>query len=229
MSAKNDSRTSEIVRELENDILLGRRGPGERLDERSLAEQFGVSRTPAREALQRLASSGLVTLRERQGARVAQLSVPDLLDAFYVVAELEGMAAGQAARRITKEQKTRLEESHLACKAMAETDDADGFYAENLRFHDIIIESCQNRVLQDQLHPVRLLTSPYRYQATFQPRRMMDSVDEHQAILDAIFASNDELAREKMRLHVNLLGNDLSDLLHYLHVSGKKKIIANSS
>lgn len=226
MNAKNASRTTEIVKALENDILLGKRAPGERLDERSLAEQFGVSRTPAREAIQRLASSGLATLRGRQGARVAQLSMTDLLDAFYVVAELEAMAANQSARRITKEQRNRLEACHKACEVSARADDADGFYEDNLRFHDVIIESCHNRMLQEQLRPVRLLTSPYRRHITFQPGKMMASVAEHQGIVDAILASDSALATQRMRLHVNLLGSDLSDLLHYLQVSGKDKIIA---
>jgi DNA-binding GntR family transcriptional regulator len=225
MSAENNSRTTEIVRALENDILLGKRAPGERLDERSLAAHFGVSRTPAREALQRLASNGLATLRGRKGARVVQLSIPDLLDAFYVVAELEAMAAGQSARRITKQQRMRLEERHRACQTSAEASDPDGFYEDNLRFHDVIIESCQNRILQEQLRPVRLLTSPYRRHITFQPGKMLASVDEHQVIMDAILAGDSEQACQCMRQHVNLLGNDVSDLLHALSASDKDNML----
>lgn len=210
------SHARDVARRLEEEILKGTRVPGERLDERSLAEHFGVSRTPVREALQWLAANGLVTLRGRQGASVAELSVPDLLDAFYVIAELEGMAARQAARRIRPEHRARLEECHRACAAMVDTKDHEGFYEQNLRFHDVIMESCQNRVLQDQIRSVRALTGPYRLYVTFQPGRMEASIPEHEAIMQAIFAGRGEDACNLMRRHVNLLGEGLSDLLHML-------------
>jgi DNA-binding GntR family transcriptional regulator len=216
MKPRTNSHARDVARRLEEEILKGARLPGERLDERSLAEHFGVSRTPVREALQWLAANGLVTLRGRQGASVAELSVPDLLDAFYVIAELEGMAARQAARRMRPESRQRLEQSHRACAARAEAKDHEGFYEENLRFHDIIIESCQNRVLQDQIRSVRALTGPYRRYVTFQPGRMEASIPEHEAIMQAIFTGRGEDACRLMRLHVNLLGEGLSDLLRML-------------
>src|SRR4029077_6110258 len=91
------------------------RKPGDRLDERQLADHFGVSRTPVREALQRLAASGLVVSRGRQGLQVAQLSLADLLDAFSVAAEMEALASAQASRRIRPDQRERLEAAHQAC------------------------------------------------------------------------------------------------------------------
>lgn len=225
MQQEAGSQASEIVRRLEDEILHGHRAPGDRLDERSLAEHFGVSRTPVREALQWLAANGLVTLRGRQGARVVQLSVPDLLDAFYVIAELEGMAARQAARRIRPEQRQRLTASHDACEARAAAGDPKGFYEENTRFHDIILEACHNRVLQDRIRTVRALTAPYRRYVTFQPGRMTSSVPEHAAIMQAIFAGNGDEACRLMREHVNLLGEGLSDLLHMLE-SGDRPLLA---
>ena len=215
-SVATASHARDVAHRLEQEILRGLRLPGDRLDERSLAEHFGVSRTPVREALQWLSANGLVTLRGRQGASVAELSVPDLLDAFYVIAELEGMAARQAARRIRPEHRNRLEESHRACMAKVEAKDHEGFYEENLRFHDVIMDSCQNRVLQDQIRSVRALTGPYRLYVTFQPGRMESSIPEHQAIMDAIFSGRGEDACNLMCHHVNLLGEGLSDLLHML-------------
>lgn len=227
MKAEIGSHANEIIRRLEEEILLGRRSPGDRLDERSLAEQFGVSRTPVREALQRLAASGLVMLRGRQGACVARLSVPDLLDAFYVVAELEALAARQAARRIRPAERHKLEDSHKACEAMANSGNPDGFYEENLRFHDAVIEGCHNRVLQEQLRSVRLLTSPYRRCVTFQPGRMTASIPEHEAVMGAIFRGDGEQAYQLMRHHVNLLGDGLSDLLHYIENSDELGLAAS--
>ena len=168
-----------------------------------------------------MAASSLVTLRGRQGARVVQLSVPDMLDAFYVVAELEAMASHQAARRIRPGQRDRLAECEAACAAKAENGDPDAFYVENLRFHDVIVESCSNRVLQEQLRGVRLLTSPYRRYITFQPGRMTSSVAEHRAIMEAILRGDGEQAAELMRQHVNLLGSGVNDFLHFLEAAGE--------
>src|ERR1700676_1668697 len=92
------SLSAGVVHRLEVEILKGQRKPGDRLVERQLAEQCGVSRTPVREALQRLAASGLVVSRGRQGLQVAQLSIADLLDAFSVAAEMEALAWCNAAR-----------------------------------------------------------------------------------------------------------------------------------
>lgn len=213
---KGLSQAQDIAERLEDEILRGQRAPGERLDERSLAEYFSVSRTPVREALQRLAASGLVHLRGRQGARVAKLSLSDLLDAFLVIAELEAMAARQASRRITPAQRRRLEACHKACAAEAGAGNHEGFYERNLEFHDTIMEACANRVLQEQYRAVNALTSPYRRRVTYQPGRMAESVPEHAAITAAILAGNGDEACALMRAHVNVLGSGLDDLLHIL-------------
>lgn len=210
------SQAGEIARRLEDQIVRGERSPGTRLDERSLAEQFGVSRTPVREALQWLAAHGLVSQHGRQGARVAQLSVPDLLDAFFVIAEMESMAARQASRRIRPNQRDQLLECHARCTTLVEADDAEGFYSENLRFHALVLEASHNRILKDQMGTVRALTAPYRHYVTHQPGRMKASITEHGKIVDAILASDGDAAAQMMRDHVNLLGDGLSDLLHLM-------------
>lgn len=214
------SRTSEVVRRLEEEILGGVRNPGDRLDERHLAETFGVSRTPVREALQRLAASGLVIARGRQGLQVAQLSVADLLDAFSVVAEMEALAAAQAARRILPRQRQAMEAAHRRCEAEAARNDAQGFYAANLAFHETIAAASQNRVLQDELRRITLITSPYRRAITDQPGRMRASIPEHEAIMVAILNGEAATAAACMREHVKLLGEGLSDLLHHLRLNG---------
>jgi DNA-binding GntR family transcriptional regulator len=86
--AEEMSLSGDITKKLEEEILRGRVRPGHRLDERELSERYGVSRTPVREALQRLSASGLAVARGRQGLQVAHLSVADLIDALSVVAQL---------------------------------------------------------------------------------------------------------------------------------------------
>lgn len=226
-STASESLAHRIARQLEDDILHGRRTLGERLDERDLAEHFEASRTPVREALQRLASSGLVTLNGRSGARVARLTLSQLLDAFYVVAELEAISAEQAARRITAEQVEKLGEYQARCEEACEAGDVPAFYDNNYLFHDGILEASGNWMLREQMRSARLLT-PYRRQITFQPGRMLSSIREHEDILDAIRNGDHERAASLMRKHVNTLAIGVSDFLHYLERSGTQEILAPS-
>lgn len=221
-----ESLSVNIVHRLEVEILKGQRRPGDRLDERQLAEHFGVSRTPVREALQRLAASGLVVARGRQGLQVAQLSIADLLDAFSVAAELEALASAQAARRIQPDQRHRLDVAHQACSAAAEAGDVDGFYEANLEFHETILFASHNRILQDELRRLTVKISPYRRTITYQPGRMDSSIPEHGDVMDAIFRGDAGLAAQLMRSHVTLLGEGLSDLLHFLRVAGNQNMLA---
>lgn len=219
MSSDGGSHVSEIVLSLEEDLLKGRLMPGERLDERKLAARFGVSRTPIREALQRLAASGLITLQSRQTATVVQLDVPDLLDSFIIIAEMEAIAAGLAARRILPEQRKVLEEAHEQCAAAALSQDAEAFNEANSIFHNVIIESSHNRILKAQIRTVQLLTAPYRRRITLQPGRMIASIDEHKNIVDSILSSNSEAATQQMRRHINQLAEGAADFLHHLRLS----------
>lgn len=88
------SRAQDLLHKLEEEIFLGKLQPGTRLDEKLLAKRFNVSRTPVREALWHLASSGLVEIRRHQGAIVRQLTLVELVEMFQVMAELEGLARG---------------------------------------------------------------------------------------------------------------------------------------
>ena len=210
------SPASEIVGSIEEDLLIGRLAPGDRLDERSLATRFGVSRTPVREALQRLAASRVVLLQSRQGATIAQLTITELLDAFIVIAELEALAAALAARRLQREDREELRAAHAACASAAKAEDQAAFIEANDRFHARIIHASQNRTLQAEIRQVQLLTAPYRRRSTFQPGRMDTSVDEHHAVLEAVLSSDAEHASTRMRQHVNLLAQDAADFIHHL-------------
>src|SRR5271155_324829 len=196
-----ESLSSSVVPRLELEILKGQRKPGDRLAERQLADHFGVSRTPVREALQRLAASGLVGSRGRQGLQVAQLSIADLLDAFSVAAEMEALASAQASRHIRPDQQSRLETAHQACSAAANVRDVDGFYEANLEFHETIAAASHNRVLRDELRRLTVKISPYRRTITFQPGRMESSIPEHDQVMQAIFRGDASRAGQLMRSH----------------------------
>jgi DNA-binding GntR family transcriptional regulator len=223
------SLSGDIAKRLEEDILRGRVRPGHRLDERELSERYGVSRTPVREALQRLSASGLAVARGRQGLQVAQLSVADLLDALSVVAQLEALAAAQASRRILPDQRTMLEEAHQACELALERGDGDAFYDANLAFHDVIVAASHNRVLQEEIRRLSLRTAPYRRAITFQPGRMTGSIPEHAVIMEAILANDGKRAADLMHSHISLLTDSIADFLQFVRASGDRVLFAESA
>lgn len=228
-SGEDPSLSGDIARRLEEDILRGRVRPGHRLDERELSARYGVSRTPVREALQRLAAGGLAAARGRQGLQVAQFSVADLLDALSVVAELEALAASQAARRITPDGRAALETAHAACGQAVAAGEFDAFYDANIDFHDAIAAASHNRVLQDELRRLSLKTAPYRRAITFQPGRMPASQPEHGAVLAAILRSDGEAAGALMRRHVSLLSEGIADFLHFVRSSDQPGLFADQA
>jgi len=225
----DSSLASDIARRLEEEILRGRVRPGARLDERELSERYNVSRTPVREALQRLSASGLAVARGRQGLQVAQMSVADLLDALSVVAELEALASVQAARRITPAQRAILLQAHEACGRAAESGNADVFYDANIEFHDAIAAASHNRVLQDELRRLSLKTAPYRRTITFQPGRMGSSQLEHEGVLNAISSSDPIDAGSRMRRHVSMLSEGIADFLHFVQNSEHSGLFLENS
>lgn len=219
------SLSSKIAQQLESEVLSGHRALGERLDERELAEQFNASRTPVREALQRLAATGLVQINGRHGTHIARLTLTQLLDGFRVISELEAIAAEQAAGRITAKQLATLWEYQSSCETAHADHDVDAFCQANDLLHSAILDASGNSMLQEQMRVGRVL-SPYRRHITHQPGRIATSIEEHNAFLTAIGAGDGTIAAQHMRSHVNALANGLSDFLYFLDQTGRSQILA---
>jgi DNA-binding GntR family transcriptional regulator len=202
-----------IRQELEGDIVFGRLRPGERIDEVSLGQRYSVSRTPVREALNYLASSGLVTIKPHQGATVAELSLPKLVELFDVMAALEGFCVKLAARRVTPFELKRIKESHEICAQFALNGDAMGFFEKNNEFHGLLYEASGNETLIEMTKGLRRRVAPYRRYATFQGNRMQESVGEHAAIVAAIEARDGALAEQVMTKHLSMLVLGFADLV----------------
>jgi DNA-binding GntR family transcriptional regulator len=210
------TRSQDLAQLLESEILGGAMLPGARLDEQTLATKFGVSRTPVREALRQLASSGLVEIRAHQGAVVKQLTLTELLEMFQVMAELEGLSARLAARRIGKEELEALRASHEACQRHSQAGDKDGFFDENNHLHDIILTASRNRFLIQKVQELRRRVNPYRRYVTNQPGVMEKSVDEHASFIAAIESGDGTAAHDLMRSHLNMLGGEAGDFIAIL-------------
>ncbi|MFI1050565.1 GntR family transcriptional regulator [Streptomyces griseoruber] len=205
---------SQRVRDaLENAVIDGRYRPGERLDPIQLEQEFGCSRTPIREALQALERSGLVQIRPKRGTYVTELSISELAERFEVMAELEGMAARLAARRIERESLDELEQALRECEKHATAGDADSYYYANAWFHGIVYDSCGNEYLRHQAHALKRALQPYRRLQLRVPDRMRRSLAEHREIADAIAGGDAETAENAARDHVLVQVKEFSQLV----------------
>lgn len=208
--------TPRLREALEDDIVSGRLRPGQRLDEVGLAERFDVSRTPIREALIQLASSGLVEIKPRRGAFVTLLGPRALIESFELMAEIEAACARLAARRMSPEDGAALEVAHAACAAAVKAGDQAAYYPANAAFHQAIYAATANRVLAEEARRLQLRLQPYRRLQLRVPRRMDASFAEHEAILRALLAGHEEAAAEHLRAHVLVQGERFISLISAL-------------
>lgn len=207
-------RRGDDVREiLENEIVTGEITPGARLDEVKLAERFGVSRTPIREVLNQLSTSGLVELRPRRGAFVAHLSLEKLVEMFETMAEMEAVCGRLAARRMTDEERDHLRRVHESCGRAARSGDPDAYYAENAEFHEVIYEGCHNRFLTDEVRRLRRRLQAYRRLQLRVRDRIKTSYAEHTEIVDGILSGDDRRTEEALRKHIMVQGERFTELI----------------
>ncbi|MBU2866031.1 GntR family transcriptional regulator [Pacificibacter marinus] len=207
-----------VEAQIEQDIVEGRFLPGDRLDEEELATRLSTSRTPIREALRKLAASGLVTIRPRSGATVSRPSLALVIDLFEVVSELEAFAARLAAQRATDTQLTAIQIAHEDCERLSQSSDAGAYFNANLVFHGAIWSASNNVMLAEQIGTVNKRLSPYRRQITFHPTRKQDSQSEHSQIANALANRKPDVAEKAMRDHVMILSDDALQLARTLRL-----------
>lgn len=208
--AKQSERLGEVIEER---IVTGIYPPGTRLDEQELANAFGVSRTPVREALIQLSSVGLIEIRPRRGATVPEVGADRVCEMFEVMAELESMCGRLAARRITPAELAALNQAHLACRSARDNNTPDIYYQLNEVFHQRIYDGSHNSFLQEQTAALHRRLRPYRRLQLRVRNRMTNSFDEHQAIVDAISKGDSDLAGALLRTHVMVQGERFTDLV----------------
>ena len=214
-------RIADSLREtLEQEILTGEYADGVRLDEVRLAERFAGSRTPLREAFQRLAASGLVELVPRRGAFVRHPAFDDVVEMFEVMAELEAMCGRLAARRVAEPLLDEIDETVTACEIAAEAGDADGYYRENERFHHLIYDASGNRFLAAEAARLHRRLQPFRRMQLRLRGRLRQSLDEHRRIAAALRAGDEDLAGTVLRGHVAVQGERFHDLMVTFRQSG---------
>ena len=214
------SLADTIIEELEQLIVIGEFADGARLDEIKLAERFGVSRTPVREAFQKLESSGLVTHRPRRGVFVRHPSTVELLEMFEVMAELEAICAKLTAVRLTDEGLNTLKEANAICQEAVAKGDVEGYYRANETFHHVIYKQSGNSFLEGEALRLHKRLKPYRKMQLHLRGRMQQSMREHEEIVKALAAGDAEKASTVMQAHVGVQGEKFHHLLVGLQQTG---------
>jgi DNA-binding GntR family transcriptional regulator len=212
-AAGQGSMKDAIVSQLRQEIASGTIAFGEKLSEARLAQRFGVSRMPVREALKELEAAGFVTIEHRRGTFVRRLSRREILDLYEVREAVECMAARLCAGRATNEVVALLDEVMFAMGEAAGSGDADGYIATDERLHEVIMQGAGNapladyyRLLVQQLHRGLLSSIVTRREG-----RMERSLAEHEAIAAAIRGRDAQAAETAMRMHVQQGRLELAD------------------
>ena len=192
----------QVAERLRTRIFAHELPPGGWIDEQALALEYGISRTPLREALKVLASEGLVVLKPRRGCYVTQLSEQDIDEVFPVMALLEGQVAAEAARRITSADFTRLAAIHDDLEKHAAANNADRFFEVNQRFHAALQEIAGNRYLAHLIDDARKVIKLTRRDSLRLEGRLKQSLAEHRDILEAVRQKDAALAGRCMHEHL---------------------------
>ncbi|MCF6320601.1 MAG: GntR family transcriptional regulator [Rhizobiaceae bacterium] len=206
-------RADKIAEELEQLILTGNYSDGERLDEVRLAQQFGVSRTPVREALQKLTLSGLVEQLPRRGVFVCQPGPVELLEMFEYMAEIEAVCGRLAAKRISDAALVSLQEANTKCQQAVEANEADEYYRENEQFHHIIYKQSGNGFLEQEALRLHRRLKPFRRIQLHLRGRMKQSLAEHKEIVQALSDNKPDQAANALRGHVAVQGEKFHHLM----------------
>ncbi len=197
----NDGALYERVAErLRERILAHSLAPGSWIDEQSLATEFGISRTPLREALKVLASEGLVTMKLRRGAYVTEVSERDLAEVFHLLALLESDAGAAVARDASDAQIDELAALHQRLEDTVT--DRDAFFAANEQFHLRLLDIAGNRWRNQMVADLRRVMKLYRHHSLFREGRLDASLAEHREIVAALRARDAERVRRLMQEHL---------------------------
>lgn len=203
---------NRVFQSLEQDILNGKYPSGTNLTEKDLCEEFGVSRTPLREALCQLELEGLVECIPNKGAVVLGISEQDVNDIYTIKLTLDGLAARLAAERITPEELTDLEETVNLTEFYVNKDDINKVLELDSRFHDIICRAGKNRPLRSMMSNFHNFLKMARHKSLNNPGRPTLMLEEHRKLLAAIASGDAELASHLAVDHTNRVFHNLQRL-----------------
>ncbi len=189
----------EVAELLRQRIFNRELEPGSWIDEVRLAQEYGISRTPLREALKVLAAEGLVTMKVRRGAYVTEVSDRDLAEVYHLLALLESDAAAAVAERAAPTEVDALQKLHRELEAAVKQHEK--FFAINERFHMRLLEAAGNRWRIQMVADLRKVMKLNRHNSLLKSGRIEESLAEHRAIVEAIARRDPAAARVRMQEH----------------------------
>ena len=189
----------EVAELLRQRIFARELAPGSWIDEMRLADEYGISRTPLREALKVLATEGLVTMKMRRGAYVTEVNDKDQRDVYHLLSLLESDAAGVVAAQASDLELTELESIHQELSAAV--GNTDKFFAINERFHMRLLEIANNRWRDQMVADLRKVMKLNRHNSLLKSGRIEESLREHQALLEALLARDVSASVARMQAH----------------------------
>lgn len=191
-----------VFSKLEEEILSGELVRGTALGEIALAKRLGVSRTPIRGALHRLAEEGLIEILPNRGATVIGINIDDLIDIYRIRSRLEGLASALAAERITEKELETLTETVELVEFYISKNDTEHIKELDTVFHSVIYKASGSRFLSGTLSELHRKIKSYRKRSLAVPGRLSVSAEEHREILEAIKAHDAKKADTLTSLHV---------------------------
>ena len=173
--------------------------PGSWIDELKLADAYGISRTPLREALKVLATEGLVTMKVRRGAYVTEVNEKDLTDVYHLLSLLEADAAGVVASQATDAQIKQLQDLHSQLEKAVSN--RERFFEINEAFHTQLLAIANNRWRDQMVADLRKVMKLNRHNSLLKSGRVEESLAEHSAIMAALAGRNAKAAVQRMCEH----------------------------
>lgn len=212
--AEAGSLATLVAGQIRGWILEGSFAPGQRLVEAELSRRCGAGRSTIREALGRLATDGLVEVEPYKGASVRRLDRREVGELYRVRELLEGLAARSAAETVGREAKahTTFSSGLAEIAAAHRAGDLGAYLAENRRYHQLIMRSADNRVLERQLDMLIVPVFRLQFRALMTWELVERSRSDHARIAEAILAGDADAADASMRAHVRASGQEVAAL-----------------
>ena len=212
------SLRGRVFHKLRDDILSGKYKEYEELKEVAIGDELGVSRTPVREAFRQLELEGLIRIIPNKGAYVTGITEKDVKDIYMIRSLLEGLCARWATENITKEQMEEMEENIYLAQFHARKGHLDQLAELDNRFHDIMYEACNSKMLENQLKDFHQYVLRVRKKTLANANRGLMSNSEHEQIMEAIKAGNADLAEQLANRHmINAYENMVKNGLHEIY------------
>ncbi len=199
---QGDALADRLRRQIAEWIFNGQVSPGQRLDERGLAEKLSVSRTPVREALRQLQAAGLVDIAPNRGAVVATVDLHRLAELFEVVAEFESVCARLATSRMTPIEKGSIREILADEQSAAQAGDVEAFATANRRLHTAIVAGAHNKALEEAVSSYRIRTAPFRKAQLTLPDRLTATAADDARVIAMILAGDGAGAAAAVKTHL---------------------------